>query len=369
MNVLVIGSSPQALFMVRQLAKAGYIVSILVSELGPAWHSKYVRDRFFVENSDGLFSCLESIRKVHGYIKLYITSGPELDSLVNYMPEVYNWFDVFPKPLTDVKLFSNKLNTYKLAYQCNIPVLESESLLNYLGVCSKLKGCFPVIIKWNREISSPKTSQFKTIVLWGDEYISESIAEIDSCDYENIIVQPYVISDHDCNVSYLGMYSEGANVVGMLATQLRQYPQGITSSVVEYSGIDNEQLKVWAHSLLQKTNYTGFAEVEFKIDNETGEVFLLEVNPRPCGWSSAIAGKHPDIYKLLLSETQELAKCKSGVSWVNIVREIRYGISYSIKEKSISPLIDGIHSVMSASCYDVFSLADIKPFIFQFKRW
>ena len=51
--------------------------------------------------------------------------------------------------------------------------------------------------------------------------------------------------------------------------------------------------------------YSGFLEMEYKVDAVTHDIYLLDVNPRPWGWVSILGTVYTDFYRVLEGKRPE----------------------------------------------------------------
>ena len=286
MKAVVVGSAPQGLFMLRQLSQAGFDVTLVSCSKKVAWHSKY-GEKYFANSPKDLINELKKIYIKNGNIPCHITSGAELQYICDHYPELFDCFDVFPKPLKSVQLLLSKKSTYNLAGKLGLDILKGEIASDILTCKKNVKFEFPLIVKWNSEINAGVENNFKTQVVYSQDELHELFNQFTQHQLDNLIVQPFITSNQDRNISVLGYYNNGKLIAFLVAQQKRQYPKGITSYLVEYTGEHSSKLVELSRMLISSLNYTGFAEVEFKFEDSFKIPYLLEVNPRTCGWSSA----------------------------------------------------------------------------------
>lgn len=92
--------------------------------------------------------------------------------------------------------------------------------------------------------------------------------------------------------------------------------------------------------------YSGFLEMEYKVDANSGEIYLLDVNPRPWGWVSILGAVYPDFFCVLEGKKPEnkaqpalwkspmrLLMSKKNTQNVEAKEDSRsYSITYDIKD-------------------------------------
>lgn len=163
--------------------------------------------------------------------------------------------------------------------------------------------------------------------------------------------------------------NKGIEKFWVVVNQKRQFPKGITSFVTEYDGVLKEKLRSAALELLKKTNYSGFAEAEFKVDEGNNKVYLIEVNPRPWGWIKAT--KKRLVFPNFAPYNDFKINWDEPVVWVNLLRDVA-AIMQRIKNiRSNFNFKDLLLDYLSFPSTDVLELTDPIPFfkqIVQFLR-
>ena len=85
------------------------------------------------------------------------------------------------------------------------------------------------------------------------------------------------------------------------AAKLRQYPADFGSASLVCS-VPDEEVADSSRRLLEQLDFQGIAGVEFKRSARTGELLLVEMNPRPSLWFAAATAKG---YRLVLRQLDE----------------------------------------------------------------
>ncbi|MEJ2527989.1 MAG: hypothetical protein P8Y49_07935 [Sulfurovaceae bacterium] len=171
-----------------------------------------------------------------------------------------------------------------------------------------------------------------------------------------LVFQEYI--EYGENISFLGYFRNGQCIGHVMVSQIRQYPDGITSCVEEYYGELKEDITKKTLSLISFFSYNGFAEVEFKV-SQNNEIYLIEVNPRICGWGKAFKYKFlnfNEFIKRFYEQDIVLENSTKKVIWINLLRDI-LAIVKNREWKSIFTLFKAHH--------DMFEINDPKPFFMQ----
>jgi predicted ATP-grasp superfamily ATP-dependent carboligase len=353
-DIFVSGASPQTYFVFRLISKINPDVNLLTTEKKCCFYSN-VGKKTLIEDYESYISYL--INNI-GDNTIFVCGGKDIQALSEFEPNFFKRVNVFPNDIYGLAYFTDKRKTYQLCEVLGLPIIYTWSLDSEIPVFSTPHK---MIAKWNVENISNVLVDFKTRIFSTNLELENFKATVPPEVRSKIIVQKFIESKPGSNISFLGLYAEGELLAGMLAQQLEQYPQGITSYLKEYDGPLSEQLVEAAKKLISKTKFNGFCEVEYKIDSMFENFYVLEVNPRPCGWSSALLGKYSNLEELLLDPSVKPIIRRKKVSWINILRFLRGRFAMGLL-----PFIRGIFSVPFVSSYDIFNIYDIKPFLSQF---
>jgi predicted ATP-grasp superfamily ATP-dependent carboligase len=358
MKVIIIGAGPQALFMLKLYAGTSKTIELACIGKKVATYSNIPSKVYEFSAKE----CLAAFIIDHSgdWDLIIFAGGFELQSVLDIAPEIFDRDNVQPNKLAALRMFTSKKITYKHAESLNISTLPSAKLQSIYTTDIHFDG--PYVLKWDEENTNPKYNQFKTKVF---NRIEELICFSKKFDEEAIcklIIQKFLQVDKGCNVSYLGYYVQGKHSFGMLGQQLLQYPVGITAHLIEYEGRSKTELIESAIKLIESVGLEGFCEVEFLLDSKTNQYYLLEVNPRPCGWSSALLGKYQNIASIVSGGDINQIIENSKVEWVNILRYLKGSL-----DKGIGHFFKALINIPLVKCYDIFSIKDIKPFFSQLK--
>ncbi len=353
----MIGLGPQGLFLLRELSRAGYQVTAVGRRNEIGAHSRYGK-KTLISSEEELIARLNEISASNeGRQLCHITSGYYLSHLARNYSKLWKQFDVRPSPHEAVKYLINKMETYLIAERVGIRVLESK-LLSNLDIAT---ATTPLIAKWNQDIYLFMKPEFKTVVIKDREQLKRFAERYSGIEGEHITVQRYLGRELDNNISYGGYYENGRCLAGILVQQRNQYPMGFSSYVREYRGDESQRLSEKAESLFEKTGFSGFGEVEFKYDIESGEFFLLEVNPRAWGWIKILKRKYPHLVEIIMNGRSE--KGRNNCKWVNIMRNGRALIAEP-SFRNLGLFFESLHG----SIFDIWDTGDPKPFFYQIVR-
>lgn len=359
LSIVVLGLTPQGLALLRTFSKAGYNVFAVGFRKDVGIYSKY--GSIHVIDSLGDLKQL-LIRNLSGDELIHITSDIILNYVIDFFPELYNQFKIYPK-YESARIFRDKLKTTELAKTLNIPYPATFTLDNLESIEN---AKFPLILKWNKTF---EMVPFKTDIVYSFQSLLCLITKYQT---KNFIIQDYIWGIPESDISYGGYWLNGIEKVGVVIKQKRQYPLkgGLASKVEEVRGKVSEEIKNYAYKLLRTTQFSGFVEVECRIDYKTGCVYLIEVNPRACGWIKILMDQfQATVLNCDTMETNSTRAKKTRKVWINIVRDVRAIISLMVHSPELIDIREIIDDyVGNNSIKDIFELSDLKPFLLQVRK-
>jgi predicted ATP-grasp superfamily ATP-dependent carboligase len=143
---------------------------------------------------------------------------------------------------------------------------------------------------------------------------------------DQVIAQQLIPGDGQHQLSYAGLWNEGAPVVGLTARRLRQYPVefGSTSTYVVTDRLPD--VAAAAETFLRSIGHHGLVEVEFKHDPRDGILKLLDVNPRPWNWLGLAGAAGIDLGAAIacVASGRPVPKmeARAGVAWIFVARDV-----------------------------------------------
>ena len=356
-DVIILGLAPQGLFLLREFSKTGKRVLAVGLKGQVGLFSKYGRKIAIKDLSE--LEWVFDRYLIKGGSKIHITGDPFLNYLVSNKHKIFEENQCFPN-YHSASIFCDKLLTEKMANKLGILCLHSYKLDE---IDENSFDIYPSIIKWNKRYGEEK---FKTILIKSIEDLKKVKTQTNSD--KHLIIQKYIPGGSDSDISYGGCWLDGTESLRIIIEQKRQYPypNGLASFAEECHGKFANEIRDISVSILKETNYSGFVEVECRVDKNENKVYLIEVNPRACGWIKIIKKKYPN---LNLTSTGEQGRfINSSASWTNLVRDLRAIIDTLKKKPKEISFKNLLSDYMNNPIKDVFDLKDIMPFIFQFKK-
>lgn len=353
--VVVIGLGTSGLFLVRQLSKITSNIYAIGRSDDIGMFSKYLEKgkRYYAATADEIEAIFLDIKHKEGRKPLlYICS----DQYISILLEQKNrWNDLVDCSYVNFDILEiindkNILNLYCQNQGIKIP--ESISYEEF-----KKNLFFPVIIKWvEKRIETSVNPIGKVRVCCTSEefeYVDNVVQAGIICS-EDLFVQKYVEGNNGFQFSVGGYYRNGLVLADVVVRQVKQYPQGISAEVITSEGVIGEKLKKISRLFAKQINYSGFLEMEYKIDEKSKEIYLLDVNPRPWGWVSILGVVYSDFYKVLDGKIPESKRC-------NVIWESKMRILMGRRNgQNIDETINRFEAKMA---YDIKDKEDIMPSI------
>lgn len=318
----VMGMGPSGLFLVRQLH---YITSNIYGvgrndDVG--MFSRYIAKdkRYYAQSEETVYSALKEIMAREGTKpKVYLCSDQYLTMLVN---AEHDWSEVCELSGTDLDTLKRINNKAQINQYCEENGIQIPKTVGMVSFCKQEEKQFPVIIKWEeKELEARPNPVGKVLVCRTEADFKKLLVDLEASwvKQEMLLVQSFIEGNNDFQYSVGGYYKDGKPLAYATVKQVRQFPQGISAQVYTTNDTISGKVEKIAFGLANQFCFSGFLETEFKIDQNTGTVFLLDVNPRPWGWVSILGSAYKDFYKVLNDEKPE--SVRQDTIWTSPIRK------------------------------------------------
>ncbi len=318
---VVMGLGPSGLFLVRQLRRITENIYAVGRNDDVGMFSRYInrKKRYYAQTEDTVFAALENIRREEGARPLvYLCSDQYLTMLINAKRDPREVCELAGTDLDTLGKINDKAQINRYCAENGILIPETEEMAAF---CAKEYKAFPVIVKWKeKDLEARSNPVGKTLVCRDEEQFARLLSELEASwvTPEMLLVQPFIPGDNGSQYSVGGYYKDGEPLAFVTVRQPRQFPQGISAQVYSADGGICEKAERIAFDLAKRFRFSGFLETEFKADENTGAVYLLDVNPRPWGWVSILGAVYEDFYKVLENKRPESPK--QNAIWTSPVR-------------------------------------------------
>jgi D-aspartate ligase len=266
------------------------------------------------------------------------------------------------------KQFIDKKKTYRLADACGVPAPKTvvpKSVEEVQRYAENIE--FPCLVK-------PCQSHLFFDRFKRKMYRVESSNELvdlyqQAKDFGlEVMLQEIIPGDDSHVVNYNAYCWGGRSLVEFTAAHIRNAPPWFGSPRVALSKEIPEVIEP-GRKILQAMGFYGYACTEFKKDPRDGIYKLMEVNGRH-NLSSLLAVRcginFPwlEYQHLVQGDLPSACSYRTGVYWIDILRDVAYSTKYFAKEGS--SLTQYIRPYLSPHVFAIFDLTDMRPFIKRF---
>lgn len=291
---LILGVSNGGLFLARQLRKQWPNATIFaVSAPDAIGQYSNAIDGFYPASSEEemVIRINDVIAAVNGVkLRAFMCSNPMLECIVLHHPELFEKLD-FENPFDLYRRIVDKEEVDRLCRSLKITRPEEYGLNDYSNVNIR----FPVVVK---PLEKSKTrGASKCAYLNTQDELNAYIAKLSrlGIDLKDVVCQQFVKGDNRWEYGYGGFFKDGRPLIDIIFHQFIQVPQGLCcySREMTNSSLRREILET-VRPFLKETQYSGFLEFDIKQDEETKELYVLDINPRPWRSVDMLAGKLGD---------------------------------------------------------------------------
>lgn len=354
-TVIVLGLGPSGLFLVRQIHKLTTKIYAIGRPDDVGMYSKYIdkNRRYYVPNFEGLMSAIKDVStKAKEKPLLLISSDQYLTQLLSNNVNWSECVDLFGSDISTLRLINDKQRIVEFCESNNLMIPRSYTFVEFKALKEQP---YPVIIKPNEKQLNPVKNPIGKIRLCrnSDDFNSLLTEMVNSSsDLNDFHIQNYIEGNNAQQYSVGGFYSEGKPLAEVVVNQIKQYPQGISAMVITTGDDNSKQVQSIAHVIVDKMSYSGFLEVEFKIDKNSNKAYILDVNPRPWGWVSVLGRAFKNFH--VVFDNNAIKTPPLPVLWQSKLRRLmafRNHNNANIKNDKTKFL----------KAYDIFDSNDMKP--------
>ena len=321
--VIVMGLGPSGLFLTRQLHYITEKIYAIGRDDDVGMYSRYIAKgrRYWATSKEDVLAAISCILQQEGEKPLlYISSDQYLTLLLEIKDDLEPLVELAGSGFDILRLINDKERTVEFCREHHIQIPESFSFSQFEA--EEVQN-YPVIVKWKEKVLCAGKNPIGKIRICEDQLefsvLTQQIrqAGVNPC---SVYVQTYIRGNNGQQYSVGGYYHNGVPLACMSVNQICQYPQGISAVVQSTEKELTEKLENISMNFAQSVRFTGFLEMEYKVDSTTQVPYLLDINPRPWGWVSALGAAYEDFYKVLLG--QEPASTRQPVLWKSPLRRL-----------------------------------------------
>lgn len=354
----------QALPTVKSLSEKGYIIDgIFSSKYSYGYGSKFFRNKY-------LFKDTGSFDKYRDHI-LEILKSEKYDAVIPMNDEsaivLSKYMDQFIRytnyDLPQWKDFERGYDKHKLMEECKSGGFPHPKTITINGAdisqvdISSLK--FPILIKPNYSsgargitfIHSPQElyDKFKSVF---DKYGECHIQEFIPSGGAQVEVQLYIDKNGDL-------------VQSSVIHKFRWYPNNGGSSCCNKS-VDNERIITILHSLLKQIGWVGLADFDTIEDPRTGELLIMELNPRLPACIKTAYKSGIDWADVIVSQYLGMPHPQYRREKEVFLRHLGFEVLWLLNNKSIFGTNPNWFKFFGSNIYfqDMNGWSDIMPFVY-----
>jgi predicted ATP-grasp superfamily ATP-dependent carboligase len=334
-GAVVIGGDYQGLGIVRSIGRLGAPVCVIDDERSISHHSRFASSSIRVPRFRSDDQVVETLLDVgdrlglHGWV-LFPTRDPIVNSISRNRDRLSSFYRVPTPPWETIRWASDKRRTYELAVEIGIPTPwtawpESEDELASLDVT------FPVAVKPATE-RFVRTTRAKAWRADSREQLTALFVQAQELVADgDVMIQELIPGDGNQQYSYCAFFKDGGAVASMQARRTRQHPWEFGRASTYVESVANDTIAEQSVRLLQRLDYYGLVELEYKQDPRTGAFKLLDINPRTWGYHTLGAAAGVDFARILfqdqIGQTVPTQTAQPGVKWLRLVTDVPTGIA------------------------------------------
>lgn len=350
-SLLLLGGVLPAVQLLRRAQKYTDKIHIIAQSNDVIVYSKYGEKFLYNQKEECLPLICKWIKENESEASEWLVV-PCSEFFVQYIEEFRKYgFDVFAASSETLDIFYDKTSLYMWLDSLDINIAEFKKINEPLDF-SDNKRYIIKCAKASDEYNPP----FKIKIIDQQTQLHSIRNVIPQQFWNNFVIQR--LFDNNQSISYGGVWILGEEVASVIAEQIRQYPQGITShTVLATDTKDIDIIKDTMSKIADNTRLHGFIELEF-IKNEAG-LYPIDLNPRLWGWSNFLFYNFPQLPSVIVKEEPIISLVSRDlVSWSNIWRDLPAIFN---TDKPIASKFKLISSLLKVSKKDFINWHDIKP--------
>jgi D-aspartate ligase len=366
--------------MVRALGKSGFRVAVATANpFTKSTRSRYCKDVVEIPGwqkspEDTLTALINWAKKHDAMPVLFYQEDLDVLWLSRFRDRIRQYFRIVLPDRELVEDLVDKSRFYPRAAECGIPIPETQ-IISDSGLIKKLcseRTKFPCIIKpiirevaWHRNV---REGNQKALHIADRKELEEALEKLlDSLD--SLIVQDAILGGEENILSYHAYVNEHSKIVmEFTGAKIRTHPRQYGSST--YLEIaDDPEVSDLGRSVVEKLGFTGVLKVDFKRDEQSGKLFVLEVNPRFNLWHhiGMLAGRSiPEaVYRdcVGIKNVGSTPAFRNGTRWIRPRKDLRAFGEYKLHGQISAA--QWLYQVLTADINEGFQFSDPGPTVYD----
>ena len=369
---VVLGGDSQGLGIARSLGRHGVPVCVIDDETSISRASRFVQHVVRVRDlrsESSLLDALALARKrfgLSGWV-LYPTRDENVAALAANRDMLARDFRVPTPGLVSIRPVWDKRETYRLAEQLSIPIPRTWFPRSEADVAA-IDVAGPLVVK-----PAIKEHFFYAthVKAWRADNRAELVAAFrraaEIVDDGEVIVQELIPGGGKEQYAYCALFRAGHPVASMTVRRCRQHPSDFGRASTYVETISLPDLGEPSIRFLQKIDYYGLVELEFKHDARDDTYKLLDVNARTWGYHSLGRSAGVDFSYLLfqdqLGNPINEVHARPGVRWIRLTTDVPNAVR-DISARRLRAR-DYLRTLISVNTEAVFSIRDPLPGLYE----
>jgi D-aspartate ligase len=325
-GALVYASSYTALGIVRSLGRHNIPVWVLGDRFSLAGASRYAKRTITIQGEDEAAQADFLINLAQEHHLEGWALFPDSDktvALIAHHHQALSKYYKLASPDWDVAQWAiDKHLTYQLAEELGIAYPRTFYPASAADV-RDLDGNFPMILKPSNHEGSDAFSIISGA--WRADNREELLQLYDKAsdavaNRPVVTVQEMIPGGGEAQFSYAALCDDGQVLASVFAQRKRLLPVDFGASAYAQTIEPIPEIEDASRRWLERANFNGLVEVEFKFHSALGTYLLLDVNARAWGWHALCAYAGVDFpylaWRLVQGEEIPPARGQAGVRWV-----------------------------------------------------
>jgi predicted ATP-grasp superfamily ATP-dependent carboligase len=305
--------------------------------------------------------------------------------VLQYRDQLFSNIQVPYPHLSTVLQASDKYFLFQLAQECGVPIPKTifiDQLSQPAAILAKIDR-FPLVVKPARSLFIENNHLLRA----GVSYVYSKEQLLQLMELKGYLQRyPFLIQERvvGTGIGYFVLLHEGKPVAEFSHRRIREKPPCGGISVYSESLPVASDVRAYSLRLLRALDWSGVAMVEFKIDKYSGTPMLMEINGRFWGSLQLAIGAGVDFPHLLVRMTSNETDAGSEIPyelhrrWRWLLGDLDHLLLRCLKSDEALDLppghpsrVETLYNFLSGfrhrdTLYDVFSTADMQPFVFEF---
>lgn len=340
--------------------------------------SRYCRKGFSIpkpdEEPEAFVKALrEIVHEIGTGNPLFVTNDAHLKVMLRYWEEFHQMFSgiFLKKEMIEISLDKSKFLSLARSYKMPIPPTYYSDEIDQLQ-----EADFPIIVKplsrvsWfqSKVVQEVGGGKFYKVLKFATKSEFDSIRSRLNEEGVQYLVQKDIPGPESNILSFHSFFTEKSEpLCAFVGRKIRTYPAdyGMSTSL---KLIKHPQIVEESIDILKRIQYVGPVKIDYKLDEDTGKIYLLEINTRYNIWHylGARAGINiPELaYNYLHGRVPEkpLTEYRTDIRWLNFENDLHS--FWELRRKGEITLGEWLKSIKGRRIYQTLAFDDPLPVLY-----